>query len=226
MANTFLAPTPVEKPRQETTGAALQNAVFLPFMIAVQFVMLWLIPRVLGWLFVDKVHILLKPDDIDPHKGYVTAPNHQSMLDPFILSGQIPFASWRKLAPIRSFVYSFFFTKWYYYPFLVAFGCFPATRHDSMPYGLELAQSLLSKHQTINIFPEGRRTIPGTAYAKHGVAVLAKQPDVLIIPMHIQWTAGHLLGRRASITIGRPMDCSNKTAQEIMALIYGLKLPK
>lgn len=226
MANTYLAPAPVEKTRQATTGAALQNVVYLPFMIAVQFVMLWLVPRIFGWLFVDQITVHLRPEDIQPNKGYVTAPNHQSMLDPFILSGQIPFASWRKLAPIRSFVYTFYFTKWYYYPFLVAFGCFPATRHESLPYGLGLAENLLSKHQTINIFPEGRRCVPGEQYARHGVAVLAKQPNVMIIPMHIQWTSGRLLQRRARITIGRPVDCSDKTAQQILGLIYDLKLPE
>lgn len=205
--------------------SSIESLQTLPIMIGVQFVFIWLLSKTLQMFYVTKLRIELLPGDIDPNRSYILAANHQSMVDPFLISSSLQFNTWRKLAPIRTFAHTIFFTRWYLYPWLVAFGCFPARRHPDLPYGLELANKLLRGNQTIAIFPEGQRTIPGKTYAKHGVAILAKSPGTMVIPVHLQWTSGNIFTRRMTLAIGRPKDLSKSTAQQILTTIYDLQLP-
>jgi hypothetical protein len=65
--------------------------------------------------------------------------------------------------------------------------------------------------------------IRGERDAKWGVAALAREPNVMIIPAHIEWR------RRGwwhgfDVTVGKPFDGSEMTAQEILDQIYALQV--
>lgn len=154
---------------------------------------------------------------------YVVAANHQHYIDPWVITGLIPSSVWRRVGLPRTFVHNRFFE----YP-VVGFvfrsiGCFPAHQHPTDPYGLPYAFNLLERRHSILIFPEGRMDRNRTREwpAKSGVSVLARQPDVRIIPVHLEWN--RTSGRRyVDIGVGPPFDASRMTAQEILDFIFAL----
>jgi 1-acyl-sn-glycerol-3-phosphate acyltransferase len=206
-------------------GSILEAQFATPLIRATQLVIIWLLLKPIRHFYLRRLDNGLNLPELRVGTKYIIALNHQSMLDPFILAASLPFAVWQRIAPIRFFAHTVFFTQWFTYPWMIAMGCFPARRHETLPYGLELAERLIGKKNTIAIFPEGQRALPGEVFAKHGVAVLAKLPGIEVIPVHLQWTAGSPLTRRLRMTIGTPRDCSQMTAQEILHAIYALPLP-
>jgi 1-acyl-sn-glycerol-3-phosphate acyltransferase len=161
--------------------------------------------------------------DLDDQHSYVVAANHRSAIDPFTIGGGFSFAIYRKLKPFRFFAHNFFFNRWWMYPFLVIFGCFPARfdENSKLETGLPLAEKLLQKGQTIFIFPEGKRVAPGEGEARPGVAVLAAVKSVQIIPAKIEWR-GVWLFRRSSVIIGKPFSAAGQSPQEILDRVYAL----
>lgn len=98
-------------------------------------------------------------------------------------------------------------------------GSFPAKPHPTDPYGLEYAAYLLDRGQSILIFPEGHITLRRENTARQGVMVLAKRPNVRIIPMHFEW-ARPRIRTRFRLGIGKPFDGSRMTSDEILDRIY------
>jgi len=182
----------------------------------------WL-SKILFWPFGQSTRIDLKATDIDPTKRYVLAANHQSVLDPFLVTCHIPLGVLRHIRTLRYFLANYIFNKPVIRPFAVSLGCFPAKVHTSYPYGLAHAIKQLNNKRSILIFPEGQRAIRGAARTHRGVTVLAKEPDVMIIPAHLEWKK-HKLIRTYQIGFGKPFDGSKLTAEEIMARVYAVPL--
>jgi 1-acyl-sn-glycerol-3-phosphate acyltransferase len=168
--------------------------------------------------------ILLSTADIDPRYSYVLAANHQCRADPFVISGALPYLVWRKIGVFRYMVYNPLFDIPVLGQSLLALGCFPAMPHPVHPHGLGYSRSQLAAGRNILIFPEGRRVIRGEREARWGVAKLAKEPNVLILPAHIEWRKrGWWHG--FDITVGKPFDGSKMTPKEILDHIYELPMP-
>ena len=170
--------------------------------------------------------IRIRPGDVDSKHSYVLVANHQCRADPFMISGAVPFAVWRKLGAFRYMVYTPLFDIPGLAQFLLALGCFPAKPHPVVgPYGLDYSKSQLAIGRGICIFPEGRRVIRGERGARRGVAVLAREPKVLLIPAHIEWRQrGWWHG--FDVTIGKPFDGSQMSAQEILDRVYALPVTR
>ena len=151
------------------------------------------------------------------------AANHQSMFDPFVICSALPLRFFPHLAPFRYFAHNALFDK-ILRPFLFSFGAFPASRNNYYIYGLEAAKTFLSQHQTVMIFPEGRR-VPVSTRPRSGVEVLAKNPNVEIIPVHLQWQKNKWGLRSYQLTVGHPLKEKGLSARQIMNRVYKLPLP-
>jgi 1-acyl-sn-glycerol-3-phosphate acyltransferase len=165
---------------------------------------------------------LLSPEELKPGIRYVIAANHQSMIDPFIICYAMSPGMFSKLVPFRYFAHNALFDK-ILTSTLISLGAFPASRNKHYAYGLKGAEAFLKHNQTTMIFPEGKRT-PSRIRPRSGVEVLAKQPNVEIIPVHIQWRKNRLGWRSYQLTIGRPLKEKNLSARQILNRIYKLPL--
>jgi 1-acyl-sn-glycerol-3-phosphate acyltransferase len=163
----------------------------------------------------------LDPADISIDKRYVLAANHQAAIDPFILTGQISTQTWDAMGWPRIFAMNRFFSYPVVGTIVKCLGSFPAKDHPVYPSGLTYANYALDHGSSVMIFPEGRVTLHREHDAKIGVQVLAQQPDVMIIPVHIEWARPRILAR-FRIGIGKPIDASGMTAQQILEYIYRL----
>jgi 1-acyl-sn-glycerol-3-phosphate acyltransferase len=162
----------------------------------------------------------LASTDLVKGSRYVLTSNHQSAIDPLIIGTQVPFSIWKRLGSLNYFTGNYSINLPVVGPFLVRCGCFPAKKHDYYPYGLEYAEKMLRSGQAILIFPEGRRTRPGESRAHHGVEVLAHEPNVMIIPVHLEWVGRKWWQRSFRIGVGKPFDGSKMTAEEILQRVY------
>ncbi|HSX02262.1 MAG TPA: lysophospholipid acyltransferase family protein [Candidatus Saccharimonadia bacterium] len=187
-----------------------------------QRVLYWPI-RLITHLLPHRTRVNLQPGDISPDHCYIVAANHQSMFDPFIICVALPPGILAGLAPLRFFAHNALFDKFLRH-FLFAFGAFPASANASYIYGLTAAQLFLKHHQSIMIFPEGKRT-PHKIRPRSGIEVLAKTPQVKIIPVHIEWCRGRWLWPSYAITVGKPLEAAEKlTALQILNRIYRLPI--
>lgn len=93
-------------------------------------------------------------------RGSLIVSNHQSMLDPFIVSACLPFHIFLKMVPIRPPVIDYIFRDPRYnppfFPILKMFGCFSIgkTSAEKMK-SIFYIRELLKRHETVFLFPEG-----------------------------------------------------------------------
>ncbi len=161
----------------------------------------------------------LTASDLVHGSRYVIASNHQSIIDPFFILSQLPYRTWMHLGTVNYFAANIYIDIPFYGGAMLRLGCFPAKAHTKHPYGLEYARHLLRSGKAVLIFPEGRRTKRGETPTRHGVEALAHDPNVMIVPAHIEWTRGRPW-RTFRLGIGKPFDGSKMTAQEIMDRVY------
>lgn len=159
--------------------------------------------------------------DIKPGEHYVIASNHQTHVDPFVNIVLLPYPVVSKLGNVRTIAHTIFFNNVLNRSFMTAFGAFPTKEHPTLPYGLDCARDLLSAGQTVQIFPEGKMTVPGTTPAKQGVAIMAQWDDVKIIPVHMDWRRRGFQ-RSLNLGVGKPFDGHGMSAQEILDRILAL----
>jgi 1-acyl-sn-glycerol-3-phosphate acyltransferase len=151
---------------------------------------------------------------------YVIAGNHQSRLDAFIITGILGPKYWRHLWPYRYITANQYLYSWYAWWILWPQGGFPAYPTNFEGYGLRQARKLTESGQTVCIFPEGQRAIPGEHKAKRGVGELANIPGTYIIPIKLQW---QLNPRKITVIIGQAYDAEGQTPEQILQTIYALK---
>jgi 1-acyl-sn-glycerol-3-phosphate acyltransferase len=154
-----------------------------------------------------------------PGAHFVVAANHQSRLDPFVITGALGLRHARRLWTYRyitgnAYLYSPKFA-WLLWPL----GGFPAYPTKREGYGLEQAKKILNSGQTVCIFPEGRRSKPHEFEAKRGVSVLADMPKTYVIPIHLQW---RLKPRGVTVTIGNAYNAASQSPDSILKTIYDL----
>lgn len=171
-----------------------------------------------------RVRIDLRADDLSSSERYILASNHQSLADPFIICSELPGTLWPRLGVFRYFAHSGLFENFIMRWLLLAFGGFPTRPVDKLPYGVEAAQAYLSRGQTVVIFPEGRRALPGTVRARGGVARLAADPNTRVIPVRLEWRRAHGWTKRSyQLTVGKPLP-PTQTAEAVLEAIYALPL--
>ena len=166
--------------------------------------------------------IELAASDLKPGEHYVIASNHQTHVDPFVINVLLPHPVMLKLKTVRTIAHTVFFSNVFNRTFMTMLGAFPTKEHPILPHGLECARDLLNSGQTVQIFPEGRMTVPGATPAKQGVAIMAQWPGVKIIPVHMDWHRHGRFGRTLNLGVGKPFSGKGMTAQEILDRVLAL----
>ncbi|MEA2172179.1 MAG: glycerol-3-phosphate dehydrogenase [Solirubrobacteraceae bacterium] len=163
--------------------------------------------------------------------GFIVAPNHPSMLDPFfaalpIMPRRMYFMGmaelWRK--PFPAWVMS-------------RLGGFPIVRGSWDPDAFATAEAVLERGRILVLFPEGGVSPPdGYKPAKPGVGHIAHRTGVPIVPIHL--SGSRRLYRwwswpKVIITVGDPIavepdpeptrERSLATAQRVLAAIESLE---
>ena len=170
------------------------------------------------------VTIDIKPSQLEPNAKYILAPTHGSWLDPLVVMYHVPINVFYRIGPIRVIVLNKVFDS-ALRPFIMALGSFPAKPHARYRYGLDMAQEFLDGGALLAIFPEGRRNRDRSVKPRRGVAELANDKNVLLIPVHIAWKRYFFgLVPTYKIHIGAPRKVAGMTADQIMDDIYALPL--
>ena len=163
-------------------------------------------------------------NDLLPEKTYLAVSNHQSHFDAFVLIAGISPQVFQRLQPFRAMTSNHFLRRGPIKYAALRMGCFPAKPHASLPNGINYASLLIEQGQSVYICPEGKIDINKETSARPGVGILAKVPNVEIIPVHIKWSRTGRWHRSFQLAYGKPYDGSNMTAQEILDYCYALPL--
>jgi 1-acyl-sn-glycerol-3-phosphate acyltransferase len=187
-----------------------------------------LVVQVISWPFLLTLRLLVVRNHLhreitsfelsknSPESSYILFSNHQSIIDPFIISASLPSRIIKQLIPFRFFVANGYF-KGPKKVFLNIMGGFRAYPDGNKAYGLNRARALLATSQTVVIFPPGTRT--RKRIVKQGISVLATEPNTYLIPIHIDWKSRW----SCTVHIGKLIK-GDKTysAEELMEIVYNL----
>lgn len=149
--------------------------------------------------------------------AYIISPNHQSYLDPFLLSSRLPFRVFTNLFFVGAVEYfETPLTQW----FARIANLVPVDPDSNLVPAMQAGAFGLSHGKVLVLFPEGERAIDGTVKKfKKGAPILAQHLQVPIVPVAIKgvfevWPRGQRLnwrllmpwsGHRVRIAIGAPM---------------------
>lgn len=150
-------------------------------------------------------------------RAFIIYSNHQSKLDPFIICASLPFQVFVALLPFRFFIENSYLKRSGNKLLLGMFGGFPAHFHPMKPYGLDHARQSLSTNQSVVIFPQGMRT--RKQIAKPGIAILANEPGISLIPIKIEWRKRLC----CEVSIGKAFEVTEfEDADSLMDTVYQL----
>ncbi|MFA5862299.1 MAG: lysophospholipid acyltransferase family protein [Candidatus Thermoplasmatota archaeon] len=152
--------------------------------------------------------------------GYLLAANHSSWWDPIVLQTTSPRpVNWlaKKEMMKNAFNRWFFFDKG---------GCIPVDRNARNPQAFAAAAQALRDGRVIGIFPESTRHVGKLGPAKTGVARLALEAGVPVVPAAILsdrfWPMGRTLPRlrhKIWLNFGEPMTLTGdaKSPEDVRA---------
>jgi long-chain acyl-CoA synthetase len=137
-------------------------------------------------------------------QGYILCPNHGSYLDGFILAYAVP-------GPLRQRLFSMGYSGYFDVPvvrdLLKLIRVIPVDSSRSLVTAMQVSSYILRNGQILSIFPEGFRTPNGeVGQFKKGVAILARELDVMLVPVYIKgsfeaWPPGVSLPRAHPIRV-------------------------
>jgi 1-acyl-sn-glycerol-3-phosphate acyltransferase len=168
------------------------------------------------------LRITVKGAENIPKGGCIIASNHISFLDPFLLA-RLPLKVILGLGGIRFLTAAHYYDKSYMRIIIKPLG---AIRSHPLPWSFEMyfkeASDVLRTGGSVLIYPEGRRTQKLGAKAKPGIAYLAHESALPVIPIRVRKTAP----RCYSLTFGDALTVKNENYQveagNIMATIEKL----
>lgn len=152
------------------------------------------------WLF----HLKVYGRERLTGQGYILCPNHGSYLDGFILAYAVP-------GPLRHRLFSLGYSGYFDVPvvrdLLKLIRVIPVDSARNLVAAMQVSSYILRHGQVLSIFPEGFRTPDGeVGQFKKGVAILARELDVKLVPVYIQgsfeaWPPGVRLPRPHPIQV-------------------------
>lgn len=156
-----------------------------------------------------------------PPEPYIIAANHRSLLDGILLVNE--FNRLRKRA-MHMIAYQEPFAHPFFGPILRISGCIPFDRGDpqSRQCVLTTALGFLQAGEPVGIFPEAHLSrTQRMRRGRPGVALLALESGVPVVPVGIEGSEAILppgdsrlhLTRRATLTVGFPLDFSDRRAE-------------
>lgn len=116
-------------------------------------------------------------------QGYIFCPNHTSFLDGFIFAYAVP-------GPLRYRLFSLGYSRYFDVPvvrdLLKLIRVIPVDSARNLVAAMQVASYILRNGQVLCVFPEGSRSPTGeVGQFKKGVAILAKELDVNLVPVYI-----------------------------------------
>jgi long-chain acyl-CoA synthetase len=137
-------------------------------------------------------------------RGYILCPNHGSYLDGFLLAYAVP-------GPLRHRLFSLGYSGYFDVPvirsLLKLIRVIPVDSGRNVVAAMQMSAYILRQGQVLAIFPEGFRTPTGeVGQFKKGVAILARELEVKLVPVYIQgsfaaWPPGVSLPRSRPIRV-------------------------
>ena len=137
-------------------------------------------------------------------RGCIFCPNHGSFLDGFILAYAVP-------GPLRHRLFSLGYSGYFDVPvvrdLLKLIRVIPVDSARNVVAAMQVSSFILRHGQFLAIFPEGFRTPTGeVGQFKKGVAILARELEVKLVPVYIQgsyeaWPPGVTLPRPRPIRV-------------------------
>ena len=137
-------------------------------------------------------------------QGYIFCPNHASFLDGFILAYAVP-------GPLRHRLFSLGYSGYFDVPvirdLLKLIRVIPVDSARNVVAAMQVSSYILRNGQILSIFPEGFRSPSGeVGQFKKGVAILARELEVKLVPVYIQgsyeaWPPGVILPRPHPIRV-------------------------
>jgi long-chain acyl-CoA synthetase len=158
-----------------------------------------------------------------PRQGpYIISPNHQSYVDPFLLTGILPYYVFRQLFFVGAAEYfESALTRW-----LARHGnLVPVDPDANLVPAMKAGAFGLAHGKVLVLFPEGERSIDGSVKRfKKGAPILSRHLSVPIVPVSIRgafeiwprnrafnWRALRWFGRhRVRISFGEPLTVSSE----------------
>jgi long-chain acyl-CoA synthetase len=148
---------------------------------------------------------------------YIITPNHQSYVDPFILSSVVPYRVFKDLFFVGAIEYfETPFTRWV----ARTANLVPVDPDSKLVPAMQAGAFGLTHGRILMLFPEGERTIDGTVKKfKKGAPILARHLNVPMVPVALKgiyelWPRNGRInwrlvapwsGHRVRIDIGEPM---------------------
>lgn len=177
----------------------------------------WVIFRIFLGLEVKGLDELKKLE-----RPFLICPNHQSFLDPFVLSSNYPYDLFRNSFHVGA---SEFFTNPLMRFIAKMLNVVPVNPDTELMRAMKAGAIGLRHGKVLNIYPEGERAFDGELHGfKKGAAILAAELDLPIVPvaldgLHKVWARGTWKIRlsKVKITIGEPFYAKDVLAAQTPA---------
>jgi len=134
--------------------------------------------RVFMQLEVDNEKVLQKME-----RPFLICPNHQSFLDPFIITANYPFKIYKHIFHVGA---SMFFQSGFMRWLAQLINVVPIDSDTQLMKAMKAGAIGLKHGKVLNIYPEGERAFDGELHEfKKGAAILATELDLPILPVAI-----------------------------------------
>ncbi|MBA3786620.1 MAG: 1-acyl-sn-glycerol-3-phosphate acyltransferase, partial [Acidobacteria bacterium] len=137
-------------------------------------------------------------------RPFLICPNHQSFLDPFVLTSNYPFDIYRNIFHVGA---SQFFRSSFMQWVAKMLSVVPIDPDTQLMKAMKAGAVGLKNGKVLNIYPEGERAFDGNIHEfKKGAAILASELDLPILPvaldgLHKVWARGSGRIRPAKVKI-------------------------
>ena len=159
---------------------------------------------VMGPLFKLLFHLQVYGRERLKDRGCILCPNHASFLDGFILASAVP-------GPLRHHLFSLGYAGYFDLPvirdLLKLIRVIPVDSGRHVVEAMQVSAQILRHGRLLSLFPEGFRSPSGDlGQFKKGVAILARELEVPLLPVYIQgsyaaWPPGVTLPRPRPIRV-------------------------
>lgn len=147
----------------------------------------------------------IEPENIDG--AFLIISNHASRIDPWIIGYFMPKNLFYKNKALRFMAFKRYMNIFGLGLFLKSWGAYPVEKYTGKPLNeiLALTIQILQKEHPLVIFPEGRmkKIKPEDYRARPGIAYLAKETGLPILPALIKIEKRKFLPRKYKIKFGK-----------------------